>query len=392
MDEMLTISSNPAKMKHFQESGLKFDDFAQHLNKKEEKEEIPTDDQIQNLFNPVEEQLDFTSEFNDIFEENKKKKLSQESDDSEEIHSPFKKSKTEEIIMSQPDPFASQSSKFSASTQMELEKIFKKDIPLKEYRPSPWKSDKIKTTVNKTKNLNRRKIDADIEEDAPISSKETIANEFSKAFGSKKSSSELPTVASTSTFSNPWSRRTQVEKKEEISSFKQQPSKPAMFSNPWSKKPQQNEKKEKSNFSIGKDPFVMSKKSIFLPSQKPSIQNNPYDLVKKPEVCKENPPPPVDIEKKDPFSSYSTARQQLAWLNNDKANSRVGLSKKSSLSQQPLSTTSNDQDENPLRKKFCVPLKENVEKNVPSPDDNDDLNHPSLKGKKILFKNLIKLK
>lgn len=131
----------------------------------------------------------------------------------------------------------------------------------------------------------------------------------------------------------------------------------------------------------------MNKKTSLLNSETPSIsvQNNPFELKKKPEVRKEEPvqPPPAieSTEKKDPFSSYSTARQQLAWLNNDKGNSRIGLSKKSSLNDRPSGT--NEQENNPLRKKFCVPLKENLEK----PSNSND-QHPLLEGKRNLNINI----
>lgn len=319
MKEILDIPVETEEIQHIQESGLSFENLIHLLDSDIQK--TPSDEQIKSLVNPSEDVvIDFTKELELIFEESKKES-SKSSSESSQPSSKIAKLDT-------PSPFSSQEDDlfevgdipFITSTQQAID-----DVNNLFNLPKPEEKN--------VQFANPWKSNGDTSKNQPVvppSTKSSLQENFKKAWGSKGSSSS--------------------EAQKPAQTLKTVPA----YTNPWSKAPAK----------------LDNKMPPEVDREKPKPMALPWS--KQPEVA----------EKKTPFSNFMTAGQ-LAKQEKEKITRQKGLTKNncpSALTQRK--SNSQDRNEDPLRKKFQIPIKSAITEQIKSKGScgDDELNHELLKG------------
>lgn len=358
---------------HHQTSGLNERDFLHYFSKEESDEmKIPSTQNIRNVFDSQvahygEEivcdgmkAVDFTKTFEKMFEESRNKRVNSSQFSDDEL--PVKKAKSNLSTYSEGCPF--NNAEFIASTQKEFDKDLitqeSKNNGLFSQFKNPW-NESSNTTISVKKNpyanpYSKQKEKEAQNMDPANSGMLEVKNipEFKNPWSFKKdddptTSNKTPSTTSLSSWSNKIKPQT--------------PDKPPTIP-PWPSKAISRDKINATNELKSTNKLLVPENTTAMDSKFFANSNN----------SSENPTCNIP-EKKDPFSSFKTAGQFSSWLNSNKNTRSTGLSKSNCPSTMNVNGNNND----PLRKKFQVPLKSMIQDK--SNDMNDeDFTHPLLKG------------
>lgn len=326
-------------------------------------ESDPIDSQIEDT------EIDFTKDFEEIFETSRKSFSSQSS---QEISN--KKPKLNEIVNSESE---------------ELMDVGDEIDSFMDCEPTTSTQDDIFNTQAALTNINNLfGNEPKAEDPQKKTAKEQLSENFSKAWLPRVKENSKPNIAKLkppeNKFSNPWATSSSESNKFVPTKSKRNIEKGTkVLSNPWITKPA--ERKQESiknifNASISRERDLPVEKSSNS-SIENSIQNRfnavshhksePQVSIVQPQISTVAPQKP---EEKTPFSSFQTGRQLLSLQDASKNIRPQGLSKKHCPSAK---------NSDPLRKKFQIPFKtENSSDDAKLNDEYniDDFDHPLLKG------------